>query len=174
MRRDENVAWSPVEKRKASLEVTHCMRIFLPASEQEAISRYRRQAIGINQVQTAAVFAGAPSPACASWRVARRQMRRDGDGPGLQGFAIPESLHLLDSGAGNDAAELRIVARHCACFHGVRGPLARRYASAAKLLQFGNTAAVIEVDVRVDDELDILHAKTKRMDIGNDLRHRLW
>src|SRR5256885_16250034 len=150
------------------------MRILFAATEQEAISRHRRQAIGINYVQTAVVFARAPSPTCASGRVAWRQMRSEGDSPSLQGFDIPERLHLLDLGDGNDDAELRIVARHCASFDDVRGPLARRHTSAAKLLQLGNAAGVIEVGVRVDDELDVFHAKTKRMDIGNDLRRRLW
>ena len=43
----------------------------------------------------------------------------------------------------------------------------------AQLLQCGNTARVIEMDVRVHDKFDVFNLKTKRANMGNDLRNRL-
>ena len=172
MRRDEDVAGCALEKRKASLEVVG-MRICFSASEQEAIGRYGCQAIGINEVQTAAVFARAPSPARATRRVTRCEMRGDGNCAGAQVLTIFDGLHSCDSGDGSEGAKLRVVVRHGAFVHDVRGPLACGNTGPAEPLQFGNAARVIEMGVRVYDELDVFDAKSQRADVGNDQRRRL-
>ena len=123
MRRDEDVAGCTLEKRKASLEVVGMRKCF-SASEQEAIGRYGCQAIGINEVQTAAVFARAPGPARATRRVTGCEMRGNGNCAGAQGLTIFEGLHSRDSGDGSERAKLRVVARRRTIVHDVCGPLA--------------------------------------------------
>ena len=172
MRRNEDVAGCAFEKRKTSLEVVG-MRICFSASEQEAIGRYGCQAIGINEVQTAAVFARAPGPARATRRVTRCEMRGDGNCAGTQVLTIVDGLYSRDSGDGSEGAKLRVVARDRTFVHDVRGPLACGNTGPAEPLQFGNAAGVIEMGVRVYDELDVFDAKSQRADVGNDQRRRL-
>src|SRR5579864_60738 len=135
MRRDEDIAGRALEKRKASLEVVG-MRICFSASEQEASGRYGCQAIGINEVQTAAVFARAPGPARPTRRVARREMRGDCNCAGAQALAIFDGLYSRDSGDGSEGAKLRVVARRRTFVHDVGGPLACRNTGPAEPLQF--------------------------------------
>ena len=77
-----------------------------------------------------------------------------------------DGLHSRDSGDGSDRAKLRVVARQRAFVHDVRGPLAYGNAGSAEPLQFGNAAGVIEMGVRVYDELDVFDAKSQRADAG--------
>src|SRR5580704_15579752 len=110
MRRDEDVAGCALEERKASLEVVG-MRICFSASEQEAVGRYGCQAIGINEAQTAAVFARAPGPARATRRVTGCEMCGDGNRAGAQVLTIFDGLYSRDSGDGSEGAKLRVVER---------------------------------------------------------------
>src|SRR5258708_3616660 len=172
MRCDEDVARCALDKRKAALEVVGT-RIGFSATEQEAIGRYGCQAIGINEVQTVAVFARAPGPARATRRVTGCEMCGDGNCAGAQVLTIFDGLYSRDSGDGSEGAKLRVVARHRTFVHDVRGPLACGNTGPAEPLQCGHSAGVIEMGVRVYDELDVFDAKSQRADVGNDQRRRL-
>jgi hypothetical protein len=97
-------------------------------------------------------------------------MRSDGNCASAQVLTIFDGLYSRDWGDGLEGAKLRVVARRRTSVHYVRGPLACGNTGPAMPLQFGNAASVIEMGVRVYDELDVFDAKSQRADVGNDQR----
>lgn len=68
---------------------------------------------------------------------------------------------------------LRVVSFASAAFHRASRLCARGDARAAQALQLRDAARVVAVSVRVDDELDVFHAKTERADALRDERGRV-
>jgi hypothetical protein len=78
---------------------------------------------------------------------------------------ILQDLYVRDPSDRDDNSKLRIVAGNSAPLHDLCRPVARRHPRAREFLEFRNTAGMIEMGVRVDDQLDVFRSKAKRADI---------
>ena len=134
-------------KQRWQAALDACVESVFPVSEQEAVGRDGCQAIGIDEVQAAAVFARAPGPTGAAGRVAGSKMCGNCYCTCTQGLAVSENLHLRDSGDGNNNAKLRVIAGDRAFLHYPHSPLAGSNAGTAEPLQFRNAPGMVEMGV---------------------------
>ena len=94
--------------------------------------------------------------------MSRRQVCRDRDLAHPKGFAVPQFPHMLDWSNPGQYAVLWIRPSHAAFLHHRCAPLTGIHLGAADALQFGNSACVIEMHMRIQNELHIFNAKPQR------------
>src|SRR5215471_13358048 len=167
MRSQKDVAWRAIEKCIAAFESGD--RVFVCA-ELEGGRGDRRQAVGVDEVQTTTLFAGLPCPAGSSWSMPGGEMRGDRDAFGQEGFSVLERLDVCNDFDADDRTELRVIAWHSAFSHDVGGPSTCCDASATQSLQFRDSAGVIVVRMGVHDQPDIFDFKAELPDIRGDQR----
>src|SRR5690606_26313123 len=96
--------------------------------------------------------------------MAGRVMHRDLRLTYAQGLPIANDADFVYRRNRIAELELRIVAFAPAALHRARRLCARGDARAAQALQLRDAARVVAMRVRVDDELDVVHAKAERTD----------
>ena len=131
MRGDEDIAGSGFQERLAALEVHQRVRVLLTIGKTEAVGRNRRETVGVDQIQTAPVFAGTPRPTGSTGSVPRREMGSDGNGASAQSVAVLECFDAGDAGDWSKDSKLRIISRNRPAFHYPGGPTACRDSGAA-------------------------------------------
>ena len=100
-------------------------------------------------------------------------MRRDHKIADTKGISVGEFVHILNWRDRRQRPKLRVTSSYAALTQDGCTPLAGDDACAAQPLQFRNPTGVVEMHMRIQDELHIFDTKTKRFDVGGDLRRRL-
>src|SRR5262249_26723714 len=124
----------------------------------------------------ARAFAGRPGPGRAAGRVAGSEVRGDSERAHAQFLAVGDLPHVLQ---GREVVvlpperELRILCRGTAAFERAPGGRARGNLRTAGPLQGRDTAGVVVVRVRVQDELHVFQAEAELPDVRGDLRRGL-
>src|SRR5215213_5327970 len=170
VRREQDVAGCGAEEGEAILEVLNRGGVLAAVGEAKALGRYRRHAVGVDEAQAAFAFARLPSPTRPAGRVAGGEVGGEFDAADAEGLAVAQGVGPRDERHGRDAAELRVALSHPRLRQHLDAPRACRHARAAQPLQLSYSAAVIEMHVRVDDELHVFDAEPERAYVGDDLR----
>ena len=166
MRSDENVARCGLEKFEALLKaVDHASM----SGELVAGSRNCSQTIGVYHLVTKLPFARLPGPTRAARRMPGRQVRSENRPAELERLASVQFGDIPDACNRRDHAILRIVTSHAAVPHHRGTPSAGIHPRTTQTLQVRDPACVVEVDMRVDDDFDILNLKTEGTNVGNNL-----
>ena len=100
--------------------------------------------------------------------MSRRQVRGDGKLPDAKRLAVAQQLdarHLRNRG---DGSVLRVVATDAGLGHDCRAPRAGNHRRAAPALQFRKAPGMVEVDVRIHNQLHVLRPKAQRTNAGGD------
>ncbi len=87
----------------------------------------------------------------------------------MKGFAVAQNTDLFDAMDGGSLSVLRIGAAYPTCLQNARAPLAGYDVRATQTLQLRYPTRMIEMNVRIHDQLHIFNAKTQRLNIGDDL-----
>jgi hypothetical protein len=164
---DQDVAGCGLKKRKTALETLDVFRIL---SEQESVGGDWREAVGINDIEAAVAFARHPSPTRSAGRMTWCEMSRQLELADSEGFTIVKRFDIGDRRDSGDDSVLRVIGRNSAFLQNRGTPSTGNDTRAALALQFGNASSVIEVNVRIDDQLYILDTKAERADVGDNLR----
>ena len=159
MRGDQNIARRRLQERKALLKVRQRTRIHATAGELESVGGDRCEAICVHHGPAHSAFTRAPGPACTTGRMPGRQVCRYNDIPYCEAFSIAKFMHVLDPIDWGNYSILRIAFAYAAPPHHCRAPLTCHDAGAAQPLQFRNTACVVEMHMRIDDNSHVLDAK---------------
>ena len=149
------------------------MRVLPTATEQEAVLGDGAQAVSIDEAQAAIFLASASGPTGATGRVAGRVVGGHSKRADFENGPVFEGPDFgFDLRRGDDGPELRVVAGNHAFHHGIGRPGTGRHTGTTEALEFGEAAAVVEMNVGVQDELDILDTKTERPDVFHDTGDR--
>lgn len=100
-------------------------------------------------------------------------MRGDRKVAGAQLFSILQFVDVVDRSDWRDHPDLRVALSYSTFGKHSSAPRTRHHAGTAQSLQFRDAAGVIEVYVRVHDQLDVFDSKTETPDVGDDLRDGL-
>jgi hypothetical protein len=90
----------------------------------------------------------------------RGQVRGHHDSADSEAVGVVQDVYIRDSRDRPYGAILRVVFPHATAPHDSRTPLARHDAFPAQLLQFRNPAGVVEMNVRIDNNLHVFNSKT--------------
>lgn len=174
MRRDQDVAWKAIEYCKAFLEVVQYAGIGLVSGEQESIRRYGCLTIGVHKVETSCRLARAPRPARATACVARREVSGHREETNVQRLAIFNDLHVWNGNDRRQDTVLRIIMCDEPRPQDFRGRCAGCNYRSGTTLDLSDSTSVIEVHVRVEDELDVFDPEAECVDVREDTRRGLW
>ena len=172
MRRNEHVAGQFFQRFEAVAQIRHRVWILAAGAELEAGARDGVEAVRVDHVQAAGAVARLPRPAQATGRVARRGMCRQLDGADVEMAAVARQTHVLHGRVLGQRMVLRIIRPHFARRQVQRRRRAGGHQRIAAPLQFGQAARMVDVAVRIEDQLHVLDAKTQGGDIGDDLGRR--
>lgn len=164
---EDNVARGGAQEGETALEAMEQLGVI---GEAKAIGGDGREAIGVNQVEAAARFAGFPGPTGAAGSMARSEMSGELERSDAEDFAV---VKRFDVGDGRDTANdavLWIVGGDAAFFQNGSTPFTGGDAGAAQTLQLGDASGMIEVNVRIDDELHVFDAKAESAKVGDNMR----
>src|SRR5215472_10855184 len=100
-------------------------------------------------------------------------MSRDRGCADAKACAVAKRAHVLHGYDSADSSRLGIVARYAAFFEHLGAPWAGDNPRPASALQFCDSASMVEVDVRVHDQLHVFEAEAEGFYVGRDLSCRL-
>src|SRR5690606_21354764 len=165
MRGDQNIAAEAVEHRKGALEVLNCVRVGVVAAEVEPVGRDGSLTVAVDQVHAPVLFASAPGPGGAPRRVPRSEVRSYCNGTDAQHLAVLDRAHLRYRIDREERAVLGIIRTGVAGLQHGRAPGAGGYLGAGRLLQGGDAARVIIVDVRVQDQTYVAQIESQGVNV---------